>query len=64
MLEHFYNLFQELDGFDTNSTVLTLAATNRPDVLDSALRRPGILLAIIYITEDNQLFNIKFRVQQ
>ena len=31
----------EMDGFDTNDNVILLAATNRPDVLDPALRRPG-----------------------
>ncbi len=31
----------EMDGFDTNETVIVLAATNRPDVLDPALLRPG-----------------------
>ena len=31
----------EMDGFDTNTNVIILAATNRPDVLDPALLRPG-----------------------
>jgi cell division protease FtsH len=31
----------EMDGFDTNTNVIVLAATNRPDVLDPALLRPG-----------------------
>mgnify|MGYP001439125820 FL=1 len=31
----------EMDGFDTNTNVILLAATNRPDVLDKALLRPG-----------------------
>ena len=34
-------LLTELDGFDSGALVITSAATNRPDVLDSALRRPG-----------------------
>lgn len=31
----------EMDGFDTNTNVIVIAATNRPDVLDPALVRPG-----------------------
>ena len=31
----------EMDGFDTNTNVIVMAATNRPDVLDPALLRPG-----------------------
>ncbi len=31
----------EMDGFDTHEAIIVLAATNRPDVLDSALLRPG-----------------------
>ncbi|EMS68957.1 ATP-dependent zinc metalloprotease FTSH 7, chloroplastic [Triticum urartu] len=34
-------LLTEMDGFDTNSAVIVLGATNRADVLDPALRRPG-----------------------
>ncbi|MGV3741799.1 MAG: ATP-dependent zinc metalloprotease FtsH [Burkholderiaceae bacterium] len=34
-------LLVEMDGFDTNSGVIILAATNRPEILDPALLRPG-----------------------
>ena len=31
----------EMDGFDTNTSIIVIAATNRPDILDPALLRPG-----------------------
>ena len=34
-------LLVEMDGFDSNTTVIIVAATNRPDILDPALLRPG-----------------------
>lgn len=34
-------LLVEMDGFSSEDTIVVLAATNRPDILDSALRRPG-----------------------
>ncbi|MFM7732831.1 MAG: ATP-dependent metallopeptidase FtsH/Yme1/Tma family protein, partial [Cyanobium sp.] len=35
------HLLTEMDGFEGNSGIIIIAATNRPDVLDSALMRPG-----------------------
>lgn len=40
---------QELDGFESDSTVIVLAATNRADVLDPALRRPGRFDRIVMV---------------
>jgi len=34
-------ILSEMDGFDTNTNIIVVAATNRPDVLDPALLRPG-----------------------
>lgn len=34
-------ILTEMDGFETNTAVIVMAATNRPDVLDPALLRPG-----------------------
>ena len=34
-------ILTEMDGFDSHATVIVLAATNRPETLDSALMRPG-----------------------
>ena len=34
-------MLAEMDGFDQNESVIVMAATNRPDVLDPALLRPG-----------------------
>ena len=42
-------LLSEMDGFDENSGVLILAATNRPDILDKALLRPGRFDRHIYL---------------
>ncbi|XP_059849034.1 AFG3-like protein 2 [Hypanus sabinus] len=42
-------LLVEMDGFNTNTNVVVLAGTNRPDVLDPALMRPGRFDRQIYI---------------
>ncbi|HVT72282.1 MAG TPA: ATP-dependent zinc metalloprotease FtsH [Lacunisphaera sp.] len=43
------SLLVEMDGFDTQEGVIIIAATNRPDVLDSALLRPGRFDRQVYI---------------
>ena len=42
-------LLVEMDGFEANETVILIAATNRPDVLDKALLRPGRFDRQVYI---------------
>ena len=43
------SMLAEMDGFDTTEGVIIIAATNRPDVLDSALLRPGRFDRHVYI---------------
>ncbi len=40
----------EMDGFETNQGVIVVAATNRPDILDAALLRPGRFDRQVYVT--------------
>ncbi len=40
----------EMDGFETNVGVIVVAATNRPDILDAALLRPGRVDRQVYVT--------------
>ena len=42
-------LLVEMDGFDENTNIIVIAATNRPDILDNALLRPGRFDRQIYI---------------
>ncbi|MDR0910945.1 MAG: ATP-dependent zinc metalloprotease FtsH [Spirochaetaceae bacterium] len=56
-------LLVEMDGFDQKETVIMLAATNRPDVLDPALLRPGrfdrqVTIAMPDIKEREAIFKI------
>ncbi|QHL89001.1 ATP-dependent zinc metalloprotease FtsH [Nibribacter ruber] len=57
------SLLVEMDGFATDSGVIILAATNRPDILDSALLRPGRFDRQISIDKPDvngrtQIFNV------
>jgi AFG3 family protein len=59
-------LLTEMDGFDANSGVIVIAATNRQDVLDSALLRPGrfdrhIYLELPNLTEREAIFKVHVR---
>jgi cell division protease FtsH len=42
-------ILAEMDGFDSNEDILVIAATNRKDILDAALLRPGRFDRIIYV---------------
>ncbi len=48
-------LLVEMDGFGSNSGVILIGATNRPEVLDSALRRPGRFDRQVTVDRPDQL---------
>lgn len=59
-------LLVEMDGFSSDKTVIILAATNRPDLLDSALLRPGrfdrqILIDKPDLNGREQIFNVHLK---
>jgi cell division protease FtsH len=59
----------ELDGFDRNTKLIVLAATNRPDILDPALLRPGrfdrrIILDLPDINDREEILKIHARNKQ
>mgnify|MGYP000900432782 CR=1 FL=1 len=56
----------EMDGFETNMGVIVIAATNRPDILDPALLRPGRFDRQVYVTLPDvrgreQILNVHIR---
>lgn len=56
----------EMDGFDTGANVIVIAATNRPDVLDPALLRPGrfdrqVVVPLPDIRGREQILNVHMR---
>lgn len=52
-------LLVEMDGFSSNETVIVIAATNRPDVLDPALLRPGRFDRQLTVSLPNLLGRVK-----
>ncbi|KAJ4725630.1 ATP-dependent zinc metalloprotease ftsh chloroplastic-like [Melia azedarach] len=48
-------LLTEMDGFDSNSAVIVLGATNRSDVLDPALRRPGRFDRVVMVETPDKI---------
>ena len=59
-------LLVEMDGFDSNEGVILIAATNRPDILDSALLRPGrfdrrIVVAMPDVKGREKIFQVHVR---
>jgi len=59
-------LLNEMDGIEALRNVTVLAATNRPDVIDSALMRPGRIDRILYVGPPNletrkDILHIEFR---
>lgn len=56
-------LLVEMDGFDENTNIIILAATNRPDILDNALLRPGrfdrqIMVSMPDVKGREQILNV------
>lgn len=49
------SLMTELDGFESRGNVIVLAATNRPDILDSAVTRPGRLDRKVQVSNPDRL---------
>ncbi|WP_185116732.1 MULTISPECIES: ATP-dependent zinc metalloprotease FtsH [unclassified Apibacter] len=59
-------LLTEMDGFGTNTSVIVLAATNRADILDKALMRPGRFDRSIYVdlpdlNERKEIFQVHLK---
>ncbi len=52
-------LLVEMDGFSSNETVIVIAATNRPDILDPALLRPGRFDRQVTVSLPNLLGRVK-----
>jgi cell division protease FtsH len=62
-------LLSEMDGFEPNTNIIVIAATNRKDVLDPALLRPGRFDRIIYVPlpdkkSREEIFKIYMKTKQ
>ncbi len=59
-------ILAEMDGFEKETSVIVMAATNRPDILDSALLRPGrfdrkVVVGLPSLEERKQIFQVHMR---
>jgi len=60
-------ILNEMDGFDKETNVIVIAATNRPDTLDSALMRPGRFDRKVFVgrpTVEERLEILKYYVSK
>jgi ATP-dependent Zn protease len=57
-------ILSEMDGFSPNESVIVLAATNRPDVLDPALLRPGRFDRHVTVDRPNHRGRVAFKERQ
>jgi cell division protease FtsH len=59
-------ILTEMDGFDKTTSIIIMAATNRPDILDSALLRPGrfdrqVTVGLPNVSEREAILNVHLR---
>lgn len=59
-------LLVEMDGFDVNEGIIIMAATNRPDILDPAIVRPGrfdrqVMIGMPDVNERGEILNVHLR---
>ncbi|MES1915961.1 MAG: hypothetical protein MHM6MM_007833, partial [Cercozoa sp. M6MM] len=62
-------LLSEMDGFDERDQIVVMAATNRPDMLDPALKRPGrfdraVTMALPSLAERQEILHVHLRGKQ
>ena len=49
-----------MDALDDRNCVFVIAATNRPDIIDPAMSRPGILDKLLYVPLPSKDYKVKF----